>query len=37
MSRTPKIISSEELPASEARWVTLKKIKFYDQEGKEVV
>ncbi|KAF8507557.1 NUDIX hydrolase domain-like protein [Gautieria morchelliformis] len=35
MSRTPEVISSEELPASEARWVTLKKIKFYDQAGKE--
>lgn len=36
MSRTPQIISSEELPTSEAKWVTLKKIKFRDQEGREV-
>ncbi|KZP29978.1 hypothetical protein FIBSPDRAFT_815660 [Athelia psychrophila] len=32
---TPKIISAEELPASEARWITLKKLKWSDPEGKE--
>ena len=36
MSRKPQIISSEELPVSEAKWVTLKRIKFSDQEGREV-
>ncbi|KIM49313.1 hypothetical protein M413DRAFT_61112 [Hebeloma cylindrosporum] len=31
----PKIISSTEMSVSEARWITLKKIKYTDQEGKE--
>ncbi|KAF8583292.1 hypothetical protein K439DRAFT_1653535 [Ramaria rubella] len=35
MSKTPQIISMQELPASEAQWVTLKKIRFRDQEGQE--
>lgn len=32
----PQVISREELPASEAKWVTLEKIKYRDQDGKEV-
>jgi len=31
----PKIISTEELSTSEARWITLKKIKWSDPDGKE--
>uniref|UniRef100_A0A8H7Y2H3 Nudix hydrolase domain-containing protein n=1 Tax=Psilocybe cubensis TaxID=181762 RepID=A0A8H7Y2H3_PSICU len=31
----PRILSKEEMPASEAKWITLKKIKYSDQEGKE--
>ncbi|KIY43886.1 hypothetical protein FISHEDRAFT_52611 [Fistulina hepatica ATCC 64428] len=31
----PKIISSTELPTSEAKWITLKKLKYLDQEGHE--
>jgi len=31
----PKIISAEELPASEAKWITLKKLKWSDPDGKE--
>ncbi|KAF8965270.1 NUDIX hydrolase domain-like protein [Flammula alnicola] len=34
---TPKIISSTEMSASEAKWITLKKIKYTDQEGTERV
>jgi len=33
MSQQPKILSKEILPASEAKWVTLKKIKWQDSEG----
>ncbi|KAF5330917.1 hypothetical protein D9619_005430 [Psilocybe cf. subviscida] len=33
--QVPKIVSTTELPASEARWVTLQKIKYTDEEGKE--
>lgn len=32
----PQVVSREELPASEAKWVTLEKIKYRDQDGKEV-
>jgi len=32
---SPKIISVEELPASEAKWITLKKLKWSDPDGKE--
>jgi ADP-ribose pyrophosphatase len=32
---TPKVISTTEMSAAEARWVTLKKIKYLDQEGTE--
>ncbi|KAH8104258.1 NUDIX hydrolase domain-like protein [Phellopilus nigrolimitatus] len=35
MSSQAKIISSRELPASEARWVTLKELEWQDQEGKQ--
>ncbi|KAF8518398.1 NUDIX hydrolase domain-like protein [Hysterangium stoloniferum] len=35
MSQIPRIISKEELPASDARWVTLQKITFTDQEGRQ--
>ncbi|KIJ38874.1 hypothetical protein M422DRAFT_32948 [Sphaerobolus stellatus SS14] len=35
MSQIPRIISEQELPASEAKWVTLKKITFTDETGKE--
>ncbi|PPQ86875.1 hypothetical protein CVT25_012594 [Psilocybe cyanescens] len=31
----PKIISTTEMSASEAKWITLKKIKYSDQEGNE--
>ncbi|KLO19303.1 hypothetical protein SCHPADRAFT_898880 [Schizopora paradoxa] len=33
MSEKPEILSTEELPASDAKWVTLKKIHWKDQEG----
>ncbi|KAF7971636.1 hypothetical protein HWV62_20668 [Athelia sp. TMB] len=32
---SPKILSAEELPASEAKWITLKKLKWSDPDGKE--
>jgi ADP-ribose pyrophosphatase len=32
---SPKVLSVEELPASEAKWITLKKIKWSDPDGKE--
>ncbi|PCH38772.1 hypothetical protein WOLCODRAFT_66332 [Wolfiporia cocos MD-104 SS10] len=35
MSQAPKILSVEELPTSEAKWVTLKKIHWSDPEGKQ--
>ncbi|KAH9951439.1 NUDIX hydrolase domain-like protein [Amylocystis lapponica] len=35
MSTSPKILSTEDLPVSEAKWVTLKKIHWSDQEGKQ--
>ncbi|KAG7452954.1 uncharacterized protein BT62DRAFT_959091 [Guyanagaster necrorhizus] len=35
MSQTPKVISSTELPASEAKWITLKKIIYQDANGNE--
>ncbi|KAJ7349374.1 NUDIX hydrolase domain-like protein [Mycena albidolilacea] len=35
MSSTPSIISSSVMSASEAKWITLKKIKYRDAEGKE--
>ncbi|KAJ8699342.1 hypothetical protein PTI98_002466 [Pleurotus ostreatus] len=35
MSSTPQILSKTELPASEAKWVTLYKLKWSDAEGKE--
>ncbi|KAF8163126.1 NUDIX hydrolase domain-like protein [Crassisporium funariophilum] len=31
----PKILSSTEMSASEAKWITLKKIKYLDEDGKE--
>ncbi|KAK0210462.1 NUDIX hydrolase domain-like protein [Desarmillaria ectypa] len=34
MSQTSRIISSVELPASEAKWITLKKITYQDATGK---
>ncbi|KAF9532369.1 NUDIX hydrolase domain-like protein [Crepidotus variabilis] len=34
-SQEPKILSKTEMSASEARWITLKKIKFIDQGGQE--
>ncbi|KAI0075445.1 hypothetical protein K474DRAFT_1664184 [Panus rudis PR-1116 ss-1] len=34
MSASPKILSSEDLPPSEAKWVTLKKLNWSDPEGK---
>ncbi|KAF8797854.1 hypothetical protein BYT27DRAFT_7124212 [Phlegmacium glaucopus] len=30
---TPKVISTTEMSASESRWITLKKMKYLDQEG----
>jgi len=33
MAQQPKILSEEILPASEAKWVTLKKIKWQDDKG----
>ncbi|KAK0441168.1 NUDIX hydrolase domain-like protein [Desarmillaria tabescens] len=35
MSQTPRIISSTELPTSEAKWITLKKLTYQDATGKE--
>jgi len=35
MSSNPKVISSTEMSAAEARWITLKKITYLDAEGKE--
>ncbi|KAJ7231460.1 hypothetical protein B0H12DRAFT_1212822 [Mycena haematopus] len=35
MSSTPKIISTSVMSASEAKWITLKKIKYRDAEGHE--
>ncbi|THH31377.1 hypothetical protein EUX98_g2830 [Antrodiella citrinella] len=35
MSALPKVLSKEELPLTEAKWITLKKIKWSDPEGKE--
>lgn len=37
MSLTPKIISTSELSAQDAKWITLQKIKYSDAEGKERV
>ncbi|KAK7689184.1 hypothetical protein QCA50_007875 [Cerrena zonata] len=37
MSGTPKVLSSEDLSPSDAKWVTLKKLKWLDPEGKERV
>ncbi|KAL5526259.1 hypothetical protein ACEPAF_7982 [Sanghuangporus sanghuang] len=34
MSSQPKILSARELPASEAKWITLKELEWDDQEGK---
>jgi len=31
----PKVLSAQELPASEAKWITLKKLKWRDPDGKE--
>jgi len=33
--QSPRIISAEELPTSEAKWITLKKLKWSDPDGKE--
>ncbi|KAI0928177.1 hypothetical protein AcW1_005503 [Taiwanofungus camphoratus] len=35
MSQSPKILSAEDLPISDAKWVTLKKIHWSDPEGKQ--
>ncbi|KAH8112551.1 hypothetical protein DFH11DRAFT_1728349 [Phellopilus nigrolimitatus] len=35
MSFQAKIIPSRELPASEAKWVTLKELEWQDQEGRQ--
>jgi len=35
MSYAPKVISTSILPTDEARWLTLKKIRYSDPEGKE--
>ncbi|KAH6918832.1 NUDIX hydrolase domain-like protein [Coprinopsis sp. MPI-PUGE-AT-0042] len=35
MSAQPKIISAQDLPTDEARWISLKKLKYLDQDGKE--
>jgi ADP-ribose pyrophosphatase len=35
MASAPRLISSSELSPSEARWITLKKLTYIDQEGKE--
>ncbi|KAF9050803.1 hypothetical protein BDZ89DRAFT_1057227 [Hymenopellis radicata] len=37
MSQTPKVVSSTEMSAAEARWITLKKIKYTDANGSERV
>ncbi|KAI0305855.1 NUDIX hydrolase domain-like protein [Multifurca ochricompacta] len=37
MSQLPKILSTEDLSTSDARWVSLKKINWQDQEGKKRV
>ncbi|CAL1703884.1 unnamed protein product [Somion occarium] len=37
MSGTPKVLSSEDLSPSEAKWVTLKKLRWRDPEGRERV
>ncbi|KAL0947248.1 hypothetical protein HGRIS_013369 [Hohenbuehelia grisea] len=37
MSATPKIVSKTEMSASEAKWITLYKLKYTDQDGKERV
>ncbi|KAL5486338.1 hypothetical protein ACEPAI_7384 [Sanghuangporus weigelae] len=34
MSGQPKILNTRELPASEAKWITLKELEWVDQEGK---
>ncbi|KAK0197426.1 NUDIX hydrolase domain-like protein [Armillaria mellea] len=34
MSQTPRIISSTELPTTEAKWITLKKLTYQDVTGK---
>lgn len=36
MPQAAKVVSMEDMPISEAKWITLKKIKYVDQEGKEV-
>lgn len=36
MSQEPQILSREDLPVDKAKWVTLKKITWKDQDGKEV-
>ncbi|KAG5643899.1 hypothetical protein DXG03_009470 [Asterophora parasitica] len=36
MSMTPKLTSSTELPTSEAKWITLRKLTYQDAKGKEV-
>ncbi|KAF9070334.1 NUDIX hydrolase domain-like protein [Rhodocollybia butyracea] len=35
MSHQPKIVSIQDLPTHEAKWITLKKITYTDAEGKE--
>ncbi|CCM04864.1 uncharacterized protein FIBRA_07057 [Fibroporia radiculosa] len=35
MSQSPKILSVEELPTSDAKWITLKKIHWSDPDGKQ--
>ncbi|KAK0445375.1 NUDIX hydrolase domain-like protein [Armillaria borealis] len=35
MSQTPRIVSSTELPTSEAKWITLKKLTYQDATGKD--
>lgn len=35
MSQTPRIISSTELPTSDAKWITLKKLHYQDATGKD--
>ncbi|KAH9925323.1 NUDIX hydrolase domain-like protein [Fomitopsis serialis] len=35
MPQSPKILSKEDLPTSEAKWVALKKLYWSDQEGKQ--
>lgn len=36
MSQEPKILSKEELPTDEAKWITLKNIEWTDQDGQKV-